>query len=232
MRTTLVLTAIVIGSMALTGCAANNGQAKAKVKVQTVRQNQDPYRGHTANLSDASVIPSVNRMKIRTTNVHGHTTSGMGTTVYSMIGSSGLNSGGFSSHLESRLSDAGIDGVTVFVIDDMVVLATEKRETTAMQYDPMQEKVLSGTAGFSGHGKQPGSKPGTYGTGNTMDDNLDQAEGRMKSFMGGEVRVLKVTSAEAVKTIKQIRAQADHGGTPKQVAEGVQKLLELAGKKK
>ncbi|MFD0717206.1 hypothetical protein [Paenibacillus sp. GCM10027626] len=234
MRTTLLLSVIVIGSLALTGCAANSGQSQKKAKVQTVRQSQshDPYRSHTKNLSDAKVIPSIDRMKIRTTNVHGKTTSGMGTTVYSMIGSSGLNSGGFSSHLESRLSNAGIDGVSVFVLDDMVVLATDKREFTATEYDSMQQKVLSGTAGFSGHGRQPGSKPGTYGTGNTMADNLEQAESRIKTFVGGDVRVLTVVSPEAVKTIKQLRASADHGGTPKQVAEGVKKLLELAGKKK
>ncbi|MCQ6562443.1 hypothetical protein [Paenibacillus mendelii] len=229
MKIPLALTVVVIGSMALTGCTANNGQAK--VEVQSVRQSHDPYRGHTANLSDANVIPSADRMKIRTTNEYGHTTSGMGTTVYSRIGSSGLNSDGFSTHLESRLSEAGIDGVTVFVIDDMVVLAADKRETTATKYDSMQQKVLSGTAGFSGHGKEPNSKAGTFGTGNTMGDNLEQAESRIKSFIGGEVRVLKVTSAEAVKTIKQIRTYADNGGTPKQVAAGVQKLLELASKK-
>jgi hypothetical protein len=196
------------------------------------KENQDQPKsiasGHT-HLNDAAVIPSVDSTKIRTTNEHGGTSYGMGSSVYSMIGSSGLHSDGFSKHLESRLSGAGIDGVKVLVIDDMVILAAESRTSTASQYDPVQQKVLSITGGQSGRGPEPNSPPGTLGSGGAIDNNLDMAANRIKDFMGGNVKVLTVTGSEAVNTIQRIQDNAGGSSMSAQVlSDNIRTILQLA----
>lgn len=69
----------------------------------------------------------------------------MGHDIYSSIGSSGIHEGGISSYFGSLLESEGITGVEVFVVDDSVILARNKKQTTSHQYDNLQNQVLSGT---------------------------------------------------------------------------------------
>lgn len=186
-----------------------------------------PHR-HGGN-GDNRAIPSVDRMKTKTTNEFGGTTYGLGSSVYSVIGSSGLHSQGLSSHLESRLSGAGLSDIRVFALDDMVILASGKRGTSAYRYDTMQQKLLSNTAGMSGKGPEagPGTRIGTNAVGNNdTHDNMAQAKRWIQDNMGN-VRVYTVTSPEAVKTIDRIRAHAG-SASPRRTAADIQRLLQIA----
>jgi hypothetical protein len=184
--------------------------------------------GHEAHLKHPDVIPNQFGPKIRTTNELGNTTYGLGTSVYSIMGSSGLHSNGFSSHLESRLSGEGVDDIKVFVFDDTVILATENRHATSAQLDPMQRKVLSPTGGQSATGPEPNSDVGTPGSGKAADDNLSQAEQRIRALMGGDVRVLTATGAKAVQTIDRIRANTAAGGSSQALSDDLRSLLKMA----
>jgi hypothetical protein len=179
------------------------------------------------NTNHPSVIPSASGYKTQTTNEHRSTTNGLGTSVYSLIGSSSLHSDGFSSHLESRLNGEGIDGVKVFVFDDTVILATEKRQPTAAQLDPVQQKVLSPTGGQSGRGPEPNRDVGTYGSDKTGTDNLTQAEQRIKGIMGGNVKVLTATGAKAVETINRVRANAASDVSSQSVSDDLRMLFKM-----
>jgi hypothetical protein len=182
---------------------------------------------HTAHMNNPSLIPKIDGPKIRTTNQYGTTTYGMGSSVYSLIGSSSLHSDGFSSHLESRLSGEGIHGVQVFVFDDTVILAAKERYPTGSKYDPMQQKVLSDTGGMSAKGKEPSRDIGTYGSGNVTNDNLKEAEHRIRTIMGGNVKVLTVIGPQAVELINRIRSNAVSSSSSKVVSDDLQKLLKM-----
>ncbi|MDQ0114813.1 hypothetical protein [Paenibacillus harenae] len=216
---------LAVSAVVLTIAGCSNGMAD---EPQT--QVQSDHAHHAKTIHDSSVIPSENGPKQYTTNKQGHTTSGMGTNVYSMIGSSGLNASGFSAHLESRLSGAGIPDVRVFVFDDTVILAAEKREASASEYDAVQRKVLDQTEGMSSKGYSPDSGlGGMKGTDQGAHDNLSMAASRIKSFIGADVKVLTVTGPKAVQAIEQIRegAMADNI-SPAKLAASFRTLLELA----
>jgi hypothetical protein len=239
MRTKIMpLTALLAAALLLPACQANNMRTQsmdgrnAALRQQTVDNRLKanslmPHR-HAGN-ADPRAIPSVDRMKTRTTNQFGGTTYGLGSSVYSVIGSSGLHSQGLSSHLESRLSGAGMSNIRVFALDDMVILASKKRGTSAYKYDTMQQKLLSGTAGMTGHGPEagPGVNDGTTPAGgNATHDNMEQAKRWIKDNMGN-VKIYAVTSPEAVRTIDRIRSNAG-SASPRQTAADIQKLLQIA----
>jgi hypothetical protein len=205
---------------------ANHQQAiDNQLKAHSV---QPPH--HAGNL-DLRAIPSVDRQKTRTTNEFGGTSYGLGSSVYSVIGSSGLHSQGLSSHLESRLSGAGLTDIRVFALDDMVILATERHKTTAYHYDSLQQKLLGGTSGLSAIGPEtgPGVKIGTKSAGDSAThDNLAQAERWVRDNMGS-VQIYTLTGPVAVKTIDRIRSRAaNRSSSPRQMAGDIQKLLQLA----
>jgi hypothetical protein len=168
------------------------------------------------NMNDGLVIPSENGEKRQTTDEHGGTTHGAGTDVYSMIGSSGLNDGGISSHLESRLSGEGINGVKVFVIDDTIILARSTPEVTSNQYDSMQEHVLTGVDGMSRkdlNKKDADSMKNAEAT-QDVDDNLDKAKSFMSKVFNGNVQTLTVTNPKAVVLIEKIKTNLKADSVP------------------
>ena len=222
MMTTRKLLTVAAAALALAGCANANGPSPNP-------QSEAAQKQQAHMLHDPSIIPSENGPKIHTTNENGKTTYGMGTSVYSMIGSSGLHSNGFSAHLDSRLSGIGIPDVRVFVFDDTVVLATEKLTASSSQYDDVQKKLLNQNEGLSGKGYTPdGGLGGMSGTDKSSHDNLTMAASQIKTFMGGDVKVLTVTGTKAVKTIERIRedALADNL-SPDKIASGIRELLTL-----
>jgi hypothetical protein len=159
--------------------------------------------GHVHGQNNSvNVIPSVDRAKKKTTNQHNQTSSGLGTNVYSLIGSSSLHDGGISSHLESRLSGAGIPGIKVFVLDDTIILARAQSQTTSTRYDEMQSQVLSNTRGSSGKGELNGIDRTKLNT----DDNLDKAKTLMNKAFNGNVQILTITNPKAMPLIDGIKA--------------------------
>jgi hypothetical protein len=228
----IVLAAGLLGSMAAcqnrtpaAGPNANsvpNGNRMPASPAPPARQFSHPQ--------DASVIPSQHGPKQHTTNEFGGTTYGLGSSVYSLIGSSGLHSHGLSSHLESRLGGAGIGGVKVFAVDDMVIVATKKKEITSARYDELQQKVLSNTGGQAGKGREPGRKMSTKGeAGGTEDNNLDMAAAWLREHMGGTVQVLTVESPRAVEAIERIRSRADDKpASPLALSNDIRTLLQIA----
>lgn len=249
MKTSMKLFALTAAALiALTGCGGNNGgnNGNADNNANNTSEGQNNHENHQAEnnanhngnnnnglsanaMRDSSLIPSENGQKTYTTNNLGQTTYGMGTSVYSMIGSSGLHANGFSAHLESRLSGAGIEDVRVFVFDDTVVLATEKRDASASSSDELQRRLLDPNEGMSGKGVTPGEGlGGVRGTGNTDYDNLSMAATQIKALMGAEVKVLTVEGAEAVQAIDKIRAGAlADNMSPDQIARDIGNLLRL-----
>lgn len=223
MRSMTTIATTVGALLLICGCASTG----ENVGIHTA------HSPHAAAVKDPNVIPSQNGMKTMTTNRQGSTTNGMGTTVYSMIGSSGLHSAGFSAHLESRLSGVGISDVRVFVFDDTVVLATAKKVSNASKYDKVQQKLLSSNEGFSSTGTTPGEGlGGITGTDTSNHDNLSLASKQIENFIGGKVKVLTVESAKAVQTIEQIRTDATADKlSPAKIAGEIQTLLQIVASK-
>lgn len=185
----------------------------------------------TKPIHDATVIPSYDGEKTWTTNQHGSTYSGMGSSVLSRIGSSGLHTGGISAKFESILSSAGINGMKVFVIDDTVILGeTGKAGIRATHYDDLQSKVLSNTAGNSGTGRQHAQNmSGTMGAPHTQMNDVQKAKREIEQFTGGNVRVLVVTHADGLRAIDRLRANMQKSGVPIQkVADDVKTVLKYA----
>ena len=194
---------ILITSLILTGCSAQQGEHQVDAANLHDKTLNTKGNGHVHGSTDnPNVIPSVDRAKKRTTNAKGQTTNGLGTNVYSLIGSSSLHDGGISSHLESRLSGAGIPGIKVFVLDDTVILARAGAQTTSTRYDEMQQKVLTNTSGSSGKGNLDGVDMSKLNT----DDNLDKAKDLMTKAFNGQVQILTITNPKAMPLIDGIKA--------------------------
>jgi hypothetical protein len=180
--------------LVLSGCSAQNGVKGNEVGAAENLDYHDPAVNKKGNgnvhghQNSPNVIPSADRAKKETTNKNGQTTSGVGTNVYSLIGSSSLHDGGISSHLESRLSGEGIPGIKVFVLDDTIILARAQPEVTSTRYDELQSKVLKNTAGESGKG------------------NLDRAKELMDKAFNGHVQILTITNPKALPLIDGIKA--------------------------
>jgi hypothetical protein len=207
--------AIISVALFLSACSGQQNLLDESVKAEE-SQHDDTHGAHqtsvydksikTRNMNDGLIIPSENGEKTQTTDEHGGTSHGAGTNVYSLIGSSGLNEGGISSHLESRLGGEGITGIKVFVLDDTVILARATPEVTSNQYDSMQEHVLNGVDGMS---RKDQNKKDAANMNNTaaqdVDDNLDKAKSYMNKVFNGNVQTLTVTNPEAVVLIEKIK---------------------------
>jgi hypothetical protein len=217
---------LIISGWAIIATACQQRSIGNQVNVQSTPLN------HTSHMNNPSLIPKIDGPKIRTTNEYGNTTYGLDSSVYSLIGSSSLHSDGLSSHLESRLSGEGINGVQVFVFDDTVILAAESRYPTGSNYDPMQQKVLSDTGGMSAKGKEPNRDFGTNGAGNVTNDNLREAEQRIRTIMGGNVKVLTTTGPKATEIINRIRTNTLSSSSSKVIADDLQKLLKMTTQSK
>ncbi|MBO0958501.1 hypothetical protein J1P26_02065 [Neobacillus sp. MM2021_6] len=196
---------ILMSMLFLTACSGQQGENNVGA-AENLHEKALNTKGnghiHGTNTSSPDVIPSVDRTKKQTTNGNNQTTNGMGSNVYSLIGSSSLHDGGISSHLESRLSGEGIPGVKVFVLDDTIILARAQQEATSTRYDEMQNKVLKNTSGLSGKGNLDGVDASKLNT----DDNLDRAKEVMGKAFNGQVQILTITNPKALPLIDGIKA--------------------------
>jgi archaellum component FlaC len=193
--------------LVLTACTSQQGMNEKEVGTANLdfhdKSVNKKGNGNVHGDNDSvNVIPSIDRAKKKTTNQHKQTTGGIGTNVYSLIGSSSLHDGGISSHLESRLAGEGIPGIKVFVLDDTVILARAQPETTSTRYDEMQRKVLSNTSGASGKGDLDGVDETKVNT----DDNLDKAKDLVGKAFNGQVQILTITDPKALPLIDGIKA--------------------------
>ena len=189
------------------------------------------------------MIPSYHGPKTLTTNEHGKTTSGMGTSVYSLIGSSSLHEGGISSHVQSRLAGQGIEGVKAFVLNDTVILAREKPMVTANHYDKLQQKVLSPMENLSGKGVLSGSGNNVNKNNNNADDesvnsgaessdNMEQAKEEVGKMFGGNVHILTVTNSQAFELMDRIVSKLHSSPSDSSIANDIAKLLRMTAKTK
>ncbi|MFL6561851.1 MAG: hypothetical protein ACJ8MO_37820 [Bacillus sp. (in: firmicutes)] len=194
--------------LVLSSCAGQNGMKQNEVGAAENLDYHDSSvnkkgNGNVHDHQDSvNIIPSVDRTKKKTTNVNNQTTGGVGTNVYSLIGSSSLHDGGISSHLESRLSGEGIPGIKVFVLDDTIILARAQQEVTSTRYDELQNKVLKNTSGSSGKGNLDGVDPEKLNN----DDNLEKAKEVMDKAFNGHVQILTITNPKAMPLIDGIKA--------------------------
>ncbi|GIN88108.1 hypothetical protein J6TS2_44940 [Heyndrickxia sporothermodurans] len=212
--------------LVLAACTSQQGANNRQGVNNT--NTQRPMDVSTNNDRSANVIPSVDRTKKMTTNQDGNITSGMGTNVYSLIGSSSLHDGGISSHLESRLSGEGIPGIKVFVLDDTIILARAKHETTSTHYDNMQKEVLSGTRGMSGKGEKEGVK----NINTDVDDNLNHAKRIMNDAFGGHVQILTITNPKAPGLIDRIKSNIkDKSPSYTQLTNDINTLVKMTKEK-
>ncbi|MFP7298249.1 hypothetical protein [Neobacillus niacini] len=215
--------AIVSTAFFLTACSGQQNMMDETVKAE--EGQHDTHGEHQTsvydksvtarNMNDGLIIPSENGEKTQTTDEHGGTSHGAGTNVYSLIGSSGLNDGGISSHLESRLGGEGINGIKVFVLDDTVILARAAPEVTSTQYDSMQEHILNGVDGMS---RKDLNQKDLVNTNNTasqdVDDNLEKAKSYMNKVFNGNVQTLTVTNPAAVELIEKIKTNLKADSVP------------------
>ncbi|PLS03404.1 hypothetical protein [Neobacillus cucumis] len=220
---------IVIAFLILTGCSANQGENQVDAAKLHDKSLNTKGNGHVlGSTNNPDVIPSVDRAKKKTTNANHQTTSGLGTNVYSLIGSSSLHDGGISSHLESRLSGAGITGIKVFVLDDTVILARAQAAATSTKYDEMQQKLLTNTSGSSGKGNLDGVDMSKQNT----DDNLDQAKELMTKAFNGQVQILTITNPKAMPLIDGIKSNIKANQTNyTKLSSDINTLIKMAREK-
>ncbi|MGE8206557.1 hypothetical protein ACQKP0_18765 [Heyndrickxia sp. NPDC080065] len=218
----------------LSACTSQQGANSRQQGINTAKHPMNMSTNGQMNVSTTNdrsvdVIPSVDRTKKLTTNQHGNITSGLGSNVYSLIGSSSLHDGGISSHLESRLSGEGIPGIKVFVLDDTIILARAKHETTSTHYDNMQKEVLSGTKGSSNIG---GKKTGVRNINTNVDDNLDHAKRIMKDAFDGHVQILTITNKRAPDLIDKIKSNLkDQTPSYSQLSNDINTLIQMTKEK-
>ncbi|MGG3308142.1 hypothetical protein ABER23_12005 [Paenibacillus lautus] len=215
----------ILGSallLSLTACLNQNDN-------QQNAQSMEQRNADAVHLHSTDVIPSYHGPKTETTNVHGKTTSGMGMSVYSMIGSSSLHEGGVSSHVQSRLASSGIEGVKAFVLNDTIILARAESRVSSNQYDNMQQKVLSQTQGMSGKGEP---NQGVIGAKSADNDNMSQAKEQVKSMFNEEVQILTVTNPQAPELIDRIASKLHGAPRDESIARDITKLLQMTSDKK
>lgn len=200
----------IFAVLLILAACANQQQGAPANDVQNDRNNVSHVADHPPQngqrLDNPNIIPSETSDKTRTTNRDGETYSGVGKDIYSTIGTSGIHAGGISSYFQSILEGEGIDGVSVFVVDDAVILARDKAATSSHKYDNTQKQLLSGNKGQSGKGESNGVADGN---GNDL-DNLQQAKHKMQEMFNGNVTVLTITQPGATDLISGIKKDVEN----------------------
>lgn len=227
----LALMTLILGFiLMISACTNNEPRASEATQSGDVEQTKSVYdnpQEDDKNLADPLLIPSESGDKKETTNEYGGKYKGMGNNIYSTIGSSGIHEGGVSSYFESVLKGEGITGVKVFAVDDSIVLARNKPETTSHEYDDVQRKVLSGTQGQTGKEEpQPQEQKMEHGNNDKL-DNLNQAQEMMDDMFNGNVKILTVTDPKAIDLITNIKKSIESSDYQKASNEMVQ-LLNMA----
>lgn len=225
-----IVIALILGVLVVLSACTNNQEPRAAEPNQPNTENTksvyDNPPKDDKDLANPLIIPSESGEKTETTNEYGTRYKGMGNNIYSTIGTSGVHEGGVSSYFESVLKGEGISGVKVFIVDDSVILARKKAETTSHEYDHMQKDVLSGTEGMMGKGEPQGVK-GSQNPNDKTYDNLDQAQEMIDDMFNGNVKILTVTDPKAVDIINQIEDNIK-GSAYQEATDDILKLLNMS----
>ncbi|HWO53187.1 hypothetical protein VQ056_18130 [Paenibacillus sp. JTLBN-2024] len=220
----------ICAAVALSGC---NGNVKQNAQTNPVRiqsnanQNyasdrltNDGLRGGTnaeghPHLNSIKVIPKFNGEKVRTTNENGTTYSGMGSGVYSRIGTSSLHNTPESKTLEDRLESAGITGISVLTLGDSVYIGDPDGHTHIRNSEPQPHKVLSPNEGSSGKGymSQKGGYGYTIGQRDNTKHNLNVIRAEVAGVYGKKVKIYTVHDPKAIQAIHRVKT-AMRAGTP------------------
>jgi len=206
----------------LTACTNQAAPPQQPVRTQSIN--------HPAAPGNEIVIPSVDRDKKLTTNANGTTHSGMGTNVYSSIGSSHLHSGGPSTRLEAQLNAAGIHGVQALVLPDAVILCPATAQSLSInQMDPMQAHLISGFSGSSARGndRSSGKTAGTLGTSDRK-ATFTTARSQIHRLYGKDKRVLTVTTRAGIDAFEQVKKHVYETGNDAKASSAFHKLMREA----
>ncbi|MCJ8011588.1 hypothetical protein MUG84_07470 [Paenibacillus sp. KQZ6P-2] len=202
-------------AIALTGC---NTGTQQKAQTQPVRIQSQPGTHHTntteshPHVNSIKVIPKYNGEKALTTNQNGTTYSGMGTGVYSRIGTSSLHDTPESITLENRLEAAGITGVTVLALEDSVYIGDPEKHTHTENSKPQPHKVLSPQEGASGKGYMSPKGTGySIGSRDINDKNLNLIEQEVEGAYGKKVKIYTVHDPKAIKAIEKVKTDMRAG---------------------
>lgn len=220
--------ALILGVVLVLSACTNKSPSANESQQPNAEQTKSVYDNppeDDKDLADPLLIPSETGDKRETTNEYGTKYKGMGNNIYSTIGTSGIHEGGVSSYFESVLKGEGISGVKVFVVDDSIVLARNKAETTSHEYDNMQKKVLSGTQGQTGK-EEPQPQEMEHNN-NDAHDNLNQAQDMMDDMFNGNVKILTVTDPDAVDLINRIKKNIKSSAY-QEASDDILKLLNMA----
>ncbi|MBP1932380.1 hypothetical protein [Ammoniphilus resinae] len=224
-----IITSFLLGSIMVLNTACGTNQDDQNAAGATMSKSSDNHQEITKIPSEDGG-ESEHDFPLETKNHQGESSYGMGTTVYSMIGSSGLHTEGLSSHLESRLNGTGIGGITVLVMDDAVVLGQVKKEVTSNRYDTTQNKLINGNEGTSAVG--PDTRIEGTGTLGTMDKgmyNMPQALKEIRDLLGEDVRILSVTDPAAVSAIDRVKKNFHSPNIPaEQIANDISLIIKNA----
>ncbi|MWV45383.1 hypothetical protein GRF59_17310 [Paenibacillus sp. HJL G12] len=217
-------------AIALTGCNTNMHQ-KAQTKPVRIQSHMDTQHGtHHANITEShphvdniKVIPHFNGDKVRTTNKNGTTYSGMGSGIYSRIGTSSLHDTPESITLENRLESAGITGVKVLALGDSVYIGDPEKHTHTNNSKPQPHKVLSPNEGASGKGYM--SQKGTgysIGSRDINESNLSLIHQEVNGVYGKKVKLYTVHDPKAIQTIEKVKTALRAGKSVKQMNRDMQ----------
>ncbi|SFL98872.1 hypothetical protein SAMN03159341_11398 [Paenibacillus sp. 1_12] len=218
---------ILIAAVILSACtSAQQGQ---QAKSTEINSTPAPLHAHNEKANtDSNIIPSYDGPKVKTTNQHGSTFSGMGTSVYSRIGSSSLLANGVSSQIETMLNDAGISGIKVLVLGDLVVLGEAEPHTDGASYEPLQSKLLSSHTGSSGKGLQSSRGTGPIQIQGTKDNGLGRAQSEIQSIFGGNIRVLTVNNTDDLSTMDRVKATLNSGSSVNKLDKDISTIIQHA----
>ncbi|MGN7357853.1 hypothetical protein ACTHPF_10820 [Paenibacillus sp. SAF-054] len=205
--------------IALTACNTNGNQTKTQSKTAPVRiQSDTSYmnggRGSGEHINSIKVIPRYSGDKRNTTNEYGTTYSGMGSGIYSRIGTSSLHDTPESKTLEDRLASAGLTGVTVLTLGDSVYIGDPEQHTHMRNSKPQPHKVLSPHEGSSGKGYM--SQKGTgYSIGNRdiKETNLSLIYQEVTGVYGKNAKIYTVHDPKGIQAIEKVKT-AMRAGTP------------------
>jgi len=221
-----------LGSLSVLLLLSACGNAQTSPQQQNGAQTQSAGHAEHGQPDGVTVIPSIDRDKKLTTNRDNKTYSGMGTSLYSTIGSSGLHAGGPSTSLESRLNAAGIHGVQAMIINDMILVAPTSADTTSInQMDQMQAHLLGNYTGSSARGREwPDGTSGSMGTKSETNRSFARVRDQVERLFGSDAEVWTVTSREGVRVFEQVKKQMRENGGKQIRAEQLAALLREANR--
>lgn len=225
-------------AIAFSGCNTNV-KPKAQTKPVRIQSSNMQHQMHHENghphVNSIKVIPRFNGEKVRTTNQNGTTYSGMGSGIYSRIGTSSLHDTPESITLENRLEAAGITGVKVLALGDSVYIGDPEKHMHTRNSKPQPHKVLSPQEGASGKGYMSPKGTGySIGSRDITETNASLVRQEVEGVYGKKVKIYTVHHPSAIKAIERVKT-AMRAGTPMKKLSGdmqtIKKNAKLHGDK-